>query len=268
MNDNIGVPKIIHQIWFQGYNIIPEKYNENIKKNRTLNKNFEYMFWDDSSMQDIMTEYGFTDIYNSFKYMLQKIDFARYVILYKYGGVFIDMDAYCIKSLNGLFDKLHKLNSGFEIAISNMNVTVIESYAVCGKPVFFNNANIIAKPNAKFLKSLINRIVKNNSNANYPFYKTQMSVITNTTGPVFVTEFIFEYKNKNELIMLDFHVLEPCKTTICDITDETYIVHNHESSWINKPIKILMDVYIKYNPLLIIIICIILYYFFAKYITI
>ena len=32
--------------------------------------------------------------------MIQKIDFAKYAILYTYGGIYMDMDVECFKSLN------------------------------------------------------------------------------------------------------------------------------------------------------------------------
>ncbi len=35
--------------------------------------------------------------------MIQKIDFAKYCIIYTYGGVYVDMDSECLKSIDGLF---------------------------------------------------------------------------------------------------------------------------------------------------------------------
>ena len=40
------IPKIIHQIWFQGCNSIPNKYNDNISSIHKYAKDWQYVCWD------------------------------------------------------------------------------------------------------------------------------------------------------------------------------------------------------------------------------
>ena len=45
--------KIIHQIWFQGEKNIPEKYKPYIESIKKHNKEFNYILWDDQSLQEL-----------------------------------------------------------------------------------------------------------------------------------------------------------------------------------------------------------------------
>ena len=43
----MSIPKIIHQIWWQGEKSIPEKYLSYIESWKTNHPDFKYMFWDE-----------------------------------------------------------------------------------------------------------------------------------------------------------------------------------------------------------------------------
>ena len=98
------IPKIIHQIWFQGKENIPDFH----KKYQTICKNmystWEYMFWDKDSIHKLIhTHYQeLLYYYDFFPYLIQKVDFARYIILNHYGGCYIDMDVECLKPIDDL----------------------------------------------------------------------------------------------------------------------------------------------------------------------
>ncbi len=143
-------PKIIHQIWFQGADKIPDKYTKNIDTTRHNNQNFEYMLWDDEKIKNTLPE-KHKQKYESFKYMHQKIDFAKYVILNMFGGVYIDIDAYSIKSLEPLLLKYQK----YDMVVSKMDMNFIEKYVICRNKSFINNGIIISKKNIKSLNKLI-----------------------------------------------------------------------------------------------------------------
>lgn len=256
---NSSVPKIIHQIWMQGYDKIPKKFHANVEKNKMLNPDFTYMFWDETKILKLLKDPMLLDTYDNFDYMLQKVDFARYLILYYYGGITIDMDAYCIKPLS---DMLNNMTEPYDIAISKSNLNFLESYVLCYRGEYYSNANIIAKTRCHFLKAMINQIVIDSKTLSKPY--TQISAITNSTGPAFFTNFIYDYNdnvispNKSIILLLDYHIVEPCKAGICDINDDTYIVHKHELSWINTPVKYIMNVYLVYSIEIMILVIIIL----------
>src|SRR5689334_8547145 len=94
-------PRLIHQIWLQGQEYIPKEYDDNIASIKTLNPQFQYRLWDECAILGLMKGPARMAYYR-FKYLHQKVDFARYVILYELGGMYIDIDAECIKPLEEL----------------------------------------------------------------------------------------------------------------------------------------------------------------------
>ena len=104
------IPKIAHQIWFQDKNKInKEPYQTCHKTCLTKLKlfNWKHIIWDDKSIRKLITVHypQYLSLYNYFDIMVQKIDLAKYIIIYHYGGVYIDMDMDCVKDLTKLINK-------------------------------------------------------------------------------------------------------------------------------------------------------------------
>ena len=97
--------KIIHQILFdvgkgssvKVLNDRPE-WRENMIKNKTLNPTYRHILWNDKSANDFINEHypEYKDMINSFPHRFYLVDFFRYLVLSKMGGVYIDMDV-CMK---------------------------------------------------------------------------------------------------------------------------------------------------------------------------
>lgn len=100
MNDNLKVPKIIHQTaprdkskWPKTWYICQNTWFKHFPKNE-----YKYMMWYDEDLDlFIKTQYNwFYPHYKSYKNKISRIDAARYFILYHYGGIYADMDFYCV----------------------------------------------------------------------------------------------------------------------------------------------------------------------------
>lgn len=96
---SVPITKKIHQIWV-GPNPIPEKSVAFIAKIRELHPDYEYRLWVDSDLVEenfVNLQYiQATPIY------AQKADIMRYEILYRYGGVYLDIDFEIIRPLTPL----------------------------------------------------------------------------------------------------------------------------------------------------------------------
>ena len=100
------IPKIIHQIWFQGEEHIPDHLKVYHQSWIDTNPRFEVKVWDESTIQqevDSFSDNDVKDMYNNYRYMIQKIDLAKYIILYNYGGIYIDMDTKCLQAITDDF---------------------------------------------------------------------------------------------------------------------------------------------------------------------
>lgn len=107
------IPKIIHNIWIQGYDNLSEKNKENYNKNKKLNPGWRFIFWDEPMIIELLKKYPkIHNIYNNvenlsytFKINIYAIksDISRYMILKECGGLYIDFE--CISSFIDLFNE-------------------------------------------------------------------------------------------------------------------------------------------------------------------
>ena len=87
---------IIHQT-FLGINNTKLEDNpifiksSNMWKEFALSNNYEYKLWDLKDVDELLIN---NNLPTSFRYIWNKIDFCRYVILNKYGGLYVDLDIF------------------------------------------------------------------------------------------------------------------------------------------------------------------------------
>lgn len=97
------IPKIIHQTapsdkskWHPIWETCQKSWQDNFSS-----PEYDYKFWNDDDLLNlIQTEFpDYLQLYTDFgKNTILKVDFARYAILYKYGGIYADMDFMCKKN--------------------------------------------------------------------------------------------------------------------------------------------------------------------------
>ena len=103
--------KTIHQIYGIFNDGIPlEKipnYIDNVKATQEFCKThgIEYKMWGLKECDELVHHEfpNYIDLWNSFRYPIQKADFIRYCILYKFGGLYIDCDIRPINNLDEVF---------------------------------------------------------------------------------------------------------------------------------------------------------------------
>ena len=93
------IPKIIHQIWIGSS--FPEKYKEFQESWKKHHPSWEYRLWTDKEIRELKLINQ--AMYDKATNLGEKSDIARYEILYRFGGLYVDTDFECLKS----FDYLH-----------------------------------------------------------------------------------------------------------------------------------------------------------------
>jgi len=221
-------PKITHQIWLQGWDKLPEKFQKNVSRLHELNPEFQHMQWTDASLRDECAALGpdYLSTYDSFTVFISKVDFGRYVVLYRHGGISIDTD---MESLRPLRDTPELDQSDFIVSSS---------------PIFpkwcnlANNALIICTPDHSIMKHMLDTIVSEQlSVTKYPINGLY---VTNTTGPLFINRVLRQFGDK--IHMLDNKYFEPCLSgdMFCTDFDKTIMNHRHELSWLNPVTKFII----------------------------
>tara|TARA_R110002096_G_scaffold233310_3_gene423379 strand:+ start:116 stop:790 length:675 start_codon:yes stop_codon:yes gene_type:complete len=69
--------------------------------------NIEYKMWDLKSCEELIIENfpEYIELWNDFRYPIQRADFIRYCILYKFGGLYVDCDIVPIRDITRIFDE-------------------------------------------------------------------------------------------------------------------------------------------------------------------
>ena len=116
VNLSSGFPLLLHQIFINftssRVGTIPARWRSFNSQCRTKNSEFHHVMWDTERVEDfIRKEFPWLwDTYRSYPYDVQRTDAARYLIMYRYGGIYIDMDMRCKEPLTGLLRRMAHRN--------------------------------------------------------------------------------------------------------------------------------------------------------------
>jgi len=96
------IPKIIHYCWF-GRNPLPEMAQKCIASWKKFLPDYEIKEWNEDNFDVNMIPYT-REAYRLKKYAFVS-DYARFWVLYNYGGLYFDTDVEVIKPLNDIIEK-------------------------------------------------------------------------------------------------------------------------------------------------------------------
>ena len=97
------IPKIIWQTYKDSFDQLQPYMVDAINTWKNLNSDFEYRYMDDiQSAEFILNEYGqeWHNIFVNLPVGVMRGDLWRYMIIYKYGGVYADLDTECLNPIN------------------------------------------------------------------------------------------------------------------------------------------------------------------------
>ena len=96
------IPKVIHYCWFGG-NPLPKSAQKGIASWRKYLPDYEIKEWNESNFDVNIIPYT-AEAYKAKKYAFVS-DYARFWILYKYGGLYFDTDVEVIKNMDDIIAK-------------------------------------------------------------------------------------------------------------------------------------------------------------------
>lgn len=95
----LRIPKIIHQIWLGGE--FPEKFHKISQVWKDLHADWQYILWTDKNIQKLFPLYN-QKFFDESVNLGEKSDILRYEIVYRFGGLYVDIDFECIKPFDTL----------------------------------------------------------------------------------------------------------------------------------------------------------------------
>ncbi len=166
----MSIPKIIHQTYKSSK--LPWLTRWYISRFRKNNPDYSYEFYDDARIDTfILQEFGkdILALYKRINIGAAKADFFRYAVLYKKGGIYVDIDS----AINGKLD----------------DFILSEDKAIISReknPDLFVQWALVYEANHPFLQKTIELICENIRDNKYPHDVHQM------TGPSVYTRAILE----------------------------------------------------------------------------
>jgi len=84
-------------------------YKQNVDETQNFCKlhNYEYKLWNLKDCENLIKEdfSEYWQLWQDYRYPIQRADFIRYCILYKFGGLYIDCDIRPMKNLDAVFSE-------------------------------------------------------------------------------------------------------------------------------------------------------------------
>jgi inositol phosphorylceramide mannosyltransferase catalytic subunit len=246
----MGIPKIIHQVWLQGKDKVPEKFRTFRQSWLANHTQWTHMLWDDESIQELLLGRfpWFIKTYRNYKHMIQRVDSARYFILYEYGGFSIDVDMKSTRPLDILLDQY----SSAQMIISRLPFTASEGWFLkpfFGTDILYTNAVIGTSKHYYVWESILSSLAKYQKK----FSMLKLLNVICSTGPAFFSLGIEEYLQEDpKIIALHERFFESGFSfdKNRDFSEDAFAEHHQEASWHPGFFKFLFNQYFVVKNLL------------------
>ncbi len=219
-NEFTRVPKLLHRIWkVDDVTTMPRNWGKAFRKcNRVHRGAWQTMFWTDELIRSFILEKfpWFLEKFDSYRYPIQRVDVARYFILYYYGGVYLDLDVSCPQALDTLLHTMDKMK--------------VSSMIPMTYPIGFSNDVMFATKKHPFFHELTKSLLMHDG-----WYGSEYITIMFTTGPMYLSSI---YQDVPDSIKDDVGILHPELYTPKKGAPYKFFQHMRGHSWHGKVSKI------------------------------
>jgi mannosyltransferase OCH1-like enzyme len=200
------IPKIIHGTW-RNLSDMPQAWLENIETTKINNPDWKYRFYSNDDCMDFIKDFygnGMLKIYRKIDpfYGAARADLFRYLVLYKYGGVYLDIKSRIDRSL--------ELQEDDQFLLSFWNQNKYPGAGFPGATFWtgflketgeFQQWCIICAPRHKYLELVIEKVLANIQSG---MECQGLFGVLSLTGPIVYSETIQKNYNENICRLVDF----------------------------------------------------------------
>ncbi|GAC1409885.1 MAG: hypothetical protein NVSMB6_10040 [Burkholderiaceae bacterium] len=186
------IPKLIHQT--SSTKDLPAELQQNIANLKALNPDWEYRFYDDNDIHVFLKSNYNKRILEYFNrinpvYGAARADLFRYLLVYKLGGVYLDIKSTATRPLNKVLHQTDRfLLSGWQNRpgerFEGWGIPADVKGVVGGE---YQQWYIIAAPGHPFLRAVILRVLKNIDRYHPVLNGTGLPGVLRLTGPIAYT---------------------------------------------------------------------------------
>lgn len=187
------IPKVIHQVYFSN-KPLPAELAENSIRLKNLNPDWDYRLFDDRDMERFVWDNYGNDVREAYKlinptYGAALADFFRYLLMFKKGGVYLDIKSSATRPFNEV------LHPDDMFLISQWKNERSDRFAGWGLHDEISTVPggeyqqwyIACAPNHPFLKAVIENIIRNIHVYNRGLHGTGQYGVLRVTGPIAYT---------------------------------------------------------------------------------
>jgi mannosyltransferase OCH1-like enzyme len=167
-------PKIMHQVWLSDVDEpMPARWRAASASCRTQHPDYEYRYWTTSTARSFVAEHyaPYLGVYDSYHYRIQRADAFRYFVLHRLGGVYLDIDVQCRRSLDPLL--------------------AYDFVAPATYPFGVGNDVIVASPRHDLLAQVIEALPRTAHT-----YGTQYTTVLLSTGPLLLSALVAGFHDR------------------------------------------------------------------------
>jgi mannosyltransferase OCH1-like enzyme len=231
------IPKIIHQTW-KDQNI-PSQFIPFVESWKSRHPGWQHILWTDRMNREFVACYfpNFLSAYDSYPYNIQRADAIRYLLLYKLGGVYVDLDVECLQNVEPLING----EASFYIAKEPA-----EHCAKYRKEMILCNGWMASVAQHGFLRAVIDELLESSSLQETTQHNTLGDLVLNSTGPFMLTKIFQLMQDRTTLQLLDHKYVHPLSRDAAwqlylseDATEQkaalrsqgTYAIHYFWGTW-------------------------------------
>lgn len=203
-----AIPRIIHQTYFS--HELPDPIRASVENIKALNPNWEYRFYDDAAIARFIRENYSPEIMECFdsidpRYGASRADLFRYLLMYKIGGVYLDIKSQARKPL----DEVLQDDDRFVLSVWEDKFGECrgwgDHYELRHIPAGeFQQWHIVCAPGHPFMKRVLENVLSNIKKYIPTIHGTGKPGVLRVTGPIAYTLAIHPILHQHPYRLADF----------------------------------------------------------------
>ncbi len=214
------IPRIIHQIYLGYTGPMPEEWKKNhqVWKDYADKEGWEVKLWNMEDCENLINDSlypKFLEVFQNYPYGVQKADSIRYFILFKYGGIYSDLDVvpkYSIEPMLQMYDQSSHLKAMFCQSPQDRTVS---------------NWFMVARPECQLFLQMIRGMEERRD-------KTRLNkhfTVLWSTGPIMVKNMIEKYEHPEEVYIFPRELLTTCTFCKDDCNSFALLINDQSGTW-------------------------------------
>jgi mannosyltransferase OCH1-like enzyme len=223
------IPKLLHQTWKNRE--VPREFHRWQSSWSRHHPDWEYRLWTDDDNRALIAEHypRFLAQYDSYSHPIQRVDAARYFLLLRHGGLYVDLDFEALQPLDLLLDGQRCV----------LGLEAPEHARAFAREKIICNALMASEPEHPFLRAITEGLV-----AAARASRGRAQPVLESTGPFMLTRVYDAYDDKAAITLVPAPDLYPLSMDQADRlragqSDEhmkarlagAFAVHFHRGTW-------------------------------------